>query len=202
MARAQPNQGHEAIKRLQDAGVVDTVITQNVDGLHQAAGTGNVIDLHGLSHEVICLSCGDVSDRSEFHRRLALANPDWSERQAAPAPDGDADLEEDFSAFRVTDCTRCGGIIKPNVVFFGENVPRSRVQAASAALEDSGGLLVIGSSLMVFSGFRFARQASRAGLGLAAVNLGRTRADDLLELKISALCGPVLAEAVAILSQR
>lgn len=197
MEQAQANQGHEAIRRLQESGMVNTVITQNVDGLHQAARTENVIDLHGVSHEVICLGCGRVSDRAEFHRRLARANPGWDRRRAAPAPDGDADFEEDFSTFRVSDCDRCGGVVKPNVVFFGESVPRSRVEAASAAVENSGGLLVVGSSLMVFSGFRFARQASRAGLGLAAINLGRTRADDLLELKVTAPCGPVLAEVAA-----
>lgn len=201
MQRARANQGHEAIRQLQEAGVVDTVITQNVDGLHQAAGSRNVINLHGLSHEVICLSCGDISDRADFHQRLAAENPGWVLREATPAPDGDAELEVDFSSFQVADCRRCGGLIKPNAVFFGESVPRERVDAASVAIENSGGLLVVGSSLMVFSGFRFARLASRVGLSIAAVNIGRTRADDLLDLKLAAPCGPTLADVAGALAQ-
>lgn len=195
LLQARPNAGHEAITTLQRRGIFGTVITQNVDGLHQAADTENVIDLHGRAHEVICLSCRRCLPRATFHQQLAQANPHWSERAAAPAPDGDADLEaSDFSRFEVLDCGHCGGIIKPNVVFFGENVPPQRVQRCRSAIAASGGLLVVGSSLMVFSGFRFAREANADGRPVAAVNLGRTRADELLDVKIGAPCAEVLAQ--------
>ncbi|NGO91410.1 MAG: NAD-dependent deacetylase, partial [Halomonas sp.] len=138
-------------------GRVTRLVTQNVDGLHQAAGSPDVIDLHGRLDVLTCLACGDRSPRHAFQQRLLAHNPDWAPGSAAPLPDGDADLENvDFSAFVVPPCTLCGGLLKPDVVFFGENVPRNRVDAAFAALHAADGLLVVGSSLMVYSGYRFA----------------------------------------------
>ncbi|MCH8552543.1 MAG: NAD-dependent protein deacetylase [Natronospirillum sp.] len=192
MQQAQPNAAHEALTRLQQAGLIGTVITQNVDRLHQRAGTRNVIDLHGRADEVLCMSCGYRCPRVDVHDRCSELNPDFRDFTAATAPDGDADLEADFTRFRVADCPQCAGVLKPDVVYFGDNVPRERVNQARQALENSAGLLVIGSSLMVFSGFRFCRYAEQAGLPIALLNRGRTRADDMATLKLDCAIGPVL----------
>jgi NAD-dependent SIR2 family protein deacetylase len=181
---------------LEEAGFVHHLITQNVDGLHQNAGSRRVIDLHGRLDTVLCLGCDARQSRAEFQAELHAANPRWPELTAPSAPDGDADLEEvGYGNFRVPPCPRCDGILKPDVVFFGENVPRERVDQAMEKLQEADALLVVGSSLMVWSGYRFARAAAERGLPMAAVNLGRTRADELLQLKLENRCGPALARA-------
>lgn len=191
--RARPNGAHEALARLEAEGRVEVLLTQNVDGLHQAAGSRRVIDLHGRLDEVRCLGCARRLARAAFQAELERRNPDWAAFDAADAPDGDADLDGlDFAAFEVPACDDCGGLLKPDVVFFGENVPRERVERAQAHLAAADAMLVVGSSLMVFSGYRFAREAARLGKPIAAVNLGRTRADDLLTLKIEADCANAL----------
>ena len=197
MAGAAPNAAHHALTTLQRRGRLSALVTQNVDGLHGKAGAAPVIDLHGRLDTVVCLACGVRSDRNRFQRRLTVANPQWERRTAELAPDGDADLDEtDFSGFTVPACERCGGTLKPDVVFFGENVPRARVQSAMAALAASDRMLVVGSSLTVFSGFRFAREAARLGLPIASVTLGRGRADDLLTARIALPCDQALSAAV------
>lgn len=191
--RARPNATHAALARLEAEGRVEVLLTQNVDGLHQAAGSRQVIDLHGRLDEVRCLGCERRIPRTQFQHALAARNPDWVALDAVDAPDGDADLDGlDFGAFDVPACAACGGLLKPDVVFFGENVPRERVERAQAHLAAADAMLVVGSSLMVFSGYRFAREAARLGKPMAAINLGRTRADDLLALKIERDCAETL----------
>lgn len=197
MGQARPGAAHHALAQLQAQGFVELLLTQNVDGLHQAAGSQPVIDLHGRIDTVCCMACGTRSQRAHLQDRLAALNPAWTVLHAGTAPDGDADLEgRDFGAFVVPACTACGGVLKPDVVFFGEAVPRARVDAACAALDRSDALLVAGSSLMVYSGLRFVQRAHAAGKPVAAVNLGRTRADDLLALKLAQPVGPTLAALV------
>lgn len=192
--RALPNATHHALARLEQQGRVTALLTQNVDGLHQAAGHRHVIDLHGRLNEVRCMSCDLRSPRDTFQQALVELNPDWATLDAGDAPDGDADLDgRDFSSFDVPPCPHCGGILKPDVVFFGENVPRNRVDAAITSLNEADAMLVVGSSLMVFSGYRFAAAAARDGKPIAAVNMGKTRADPLLSLKIEQSCAQVLA---------
>lgn len=184
---ARPNVCHTTLAAWEALGRLSTLVTQNVDRLHQAAGSVSVIDLHGRLDRAVCLACGDRFERAAVQRELALLNPRFAERSAAAAPDGDADLEaETFDDFRVPECPHCGGMLKPDVVFFGENVPRARVERAVAALRGADALLVVGSSLMVYSGFRFCRLAAERGTPLAAITPGRTRADALLDLKIGA----------------
>jgi len=193
IARARPNAAHRALAALEARGRCELLLTQNVDGLHQAAGSVSVIDLHGRLDRVVCLGCGRGSARADLQVRLARANPDWAALEAAAAPDGDADLDgRDFAGFDVPACEACGGLLKPDVVFFGENVPRARVDAAMAHLGRADAVLVVGSSLMVYSGLRFVHAAVRAGKPVAAVNLGRTRADDLLRFRVAAPCGEAL----------
>ncbi|WP_374499650.1 NAD-dependent protein deacetylase [Pseudoxanthomonas sp.] len=193
IAQAQPNAAHRALAALEAQGRCSQLLTQNVDGLHQAAGSSAVIDLHGRLDAVVCLGCGASSSRADVQRRLAEANPAWAGLAAGAAPDGDADLEDrDFATFQVPACDACGGMLKPDVVFFGENVPRARVDAAMARLAQADGMLVVGSSLMVYSGLRFVHAAVRAQIPVAAVNLGRTRADDLLRFRMAAPCGDAL----------
>ena len=191
--RAQPNATHAALAQLEAEDRVEVLLTQNVDRLHQRAGSANVIDLHGRLDRVRCLGCETRFDRDVHQAELAARNAEWTGLAAAAAPDGDADLDGiDFSTFDVPDCPLCGGMLKPDVVFFGENVPRERVVAASAHLANADAVLVVGSSLMVYSGFRFVKAASAAGLPIAAVTLGCTRADDLLALKIDQPCAAAL----------
>lgn len=192
--RALPNATHRALARLEQQGRVATLLTQNVDGLHQAAGQQSVIDLHGRLDEVRCMGCTHRMPREAFQRDLVQLNPAWALLDASDAPDGDADLEgRDFSSFAIPPCPQCGGIIKPDVVFFGENVPRDRVGAAVASLNAADAVLVVGSSLMVFSGYRFVAAAAKDGKPIAAVNRGRTRADPLLRLKVEQSCAEALA---------
>jgi NAD-dependent SIR2 family protein deacetylase len=191
---ARPNGAHLALARLETAGLIERLITQNVDGLHSAAGSRNVIDLHGRLETVRCMSSGHMFPRAELQRQLLDLNPSWATIEGRVAPDGDVDIEDrDYADFVVPDCPHCGGILKPDVVFFGENVPRERVELAFDAVAKAAALLVVGSSLMVYSGFRFAEAAAAAGKPIAAVNLGRTRADHLLTLKISAPADEALA---------
>lgn len=196
-SQAAPNAAHAALARLEADGRIDTVITQNVDELHARAGSRRVIDLHGRLSKVRCLGCDAVLERAAFQQALRAANPGWDARVRAFRADGDAELEENGQrAFSVPDCESCGGTLKPDVVMFGESVPRARVQDAMDAVDRADALLVTGSSLMVFSGFRFARRAHETGTPIVIVNQGRTRADDLATLKIDADCAELLPAAV------
>jgi NAD-dependent SIR2 family protein deacetylase len=191
--QAQPNSAHQALAALEAMGKTELLVTQNVDRLHQAAGSSRVIDLHGRLDLVRCLGCERRTPRGVFQAELAGHNPAWAALDAAAAPDGDAELETaDFSSFTVPGCAACGGLLKPDVVFFGENIPRERVERAYEHLARADAMLIIGSSLMVYSGYRFAQAAARQGLPIAAVNLGRTRADELLTLKLTRPCAEAL----------
>jgi NAD-dependent SIR2 family protein deacetylase len=196
--RAKPNGAHVALAELERRGRIELLVTQNVDRLHEAAGSRNVVDLHGRLDAVRCMSCEQRIPRADFQQQLLANNPAWVQLDAREAPDGDADLEgRDFSAFSVPACRYCGGTLKPDDVFFGESVPRDRVERAMRGVEDADAMLVVGSSLMVYSGFRFVQAAADAGKPVAAINLGRTRADHLLALKVSQSC----AEALSALSE-
>jgi len=193
-AAARPSAAHVALAQLERAGRIGQIVTQNVDRLHQRAGSRNVIDLHGRLDVVRCLAFNHRFDRDEFQMRLRDANPDWDVAPTRIAPDGDADLEGiDFSKFNVPACEVCGGILKPDVVFYGESVPRETTAAALAAIESAAGVLVAGSSLMVWSSFRLVRAAAARGVEVVAVNRGRTRGDNLFAFKLDRECGAVLA---------
>jgi NAD-dependent SIR2 family protein deacetylase len=193
MRRARPNEAHDALASLERRGRIAQLVTQNVDGLHQAAGSQHVIDLHGRIDTVRCLGCEQRSSRDQLQLELERRNPDFAALDAIEAPDGDADLEDvAFEAFDVPACDGCGGLLKPDVVFFGENVPAERVLRAMAAIEPCDAMLVVGSSLMIYSGYRFVAAAAEAGKPIAAINLGRTRADDLLTLKVTERCASAL----------
>ncbi|HEU5270456.1 MAG TPA: Sir2 family NAD-dependent protein deacetylase [Jatrophihabitans sp.] len=195
IVRAAPNDGHRAVAWLQQRGLLSGIITQNVDGLHQAAGAHPVIELHGGLDRVICLECKAISERDELHVRLVEVNPAAVEPIGiAVKPDGDVELDAaSVAGFRLVDCLDCGGgPLKPDVVFFGENVPADRVAACYDLLERSRLLLVLGSSLTVASGYRFVRRADRLGIGVAIVNQGGTRGDPHARLKIDAPLGQTL----------
>lgn len=193
-ALAAPNASHHALASLGRAGRLSALVTQNVDGLHQRAGSEGVIELHGGLESAICLQCGARHARAGIQQWLVDENAALRDVVAPAAADGDAHLETPlFAQFRVPACGVCAGILKPDVVFFGESVPRDRVNAARAALEASDAVLVAGSSLMVYSGYRFCVWAGEMGKPVAALNLGQTRADPLLALKVRASCGPTLA---------
>ncbi len=190
---ACPNAAHKALGLMERHGPLHRLVTQNVDGLHQRAGSLAVTDLHGRLDMVVCTACGVRLDRDMFQTRMRALNPDWLEPDGVLAPDGDADLDGvDYGRFRVPDCHCCGGLLKPDVVFFGENVPRERVGRVFEYLDASDLLLVCGSSLMVWSGYRFVRHAAARGIPVAIVNLGRTRGDGDAALKLEARCGDVL----------
>lgn len=190
---AEPNGAHAALARLERGGRVDTLITQNVDGLHESAGSRRVIDLHGRLGRVRCLGCGRAWPRAEYQQAMTSANREWHAEVFRVKPDGDAELARDRSfRFVVVPCDRCGGVVKPDVVMFGESVPRERVADAAAAVDRADAVLVVGSSLMLYSGYRFARQAHEQGKPLVIVNRGRTRADELASLKIADDCGAAL----------
>jgi NAD-dependent SIR2 family protein deacetylase len=192
--QARPNDAHHALARLEQIGKCEVLLTQNVDRLHQAAGSKDVIDLHGRLDLVRCMGCQRRIQRDEFQHAMGRLNAGWLDLDAAVAPDGDADLESvDFASFVVPACEICGGILKPDVVFFGENVPRDFVDAALGHLQKADAMLIAGSSLMVYSGFRFVQAAVRAGIPIAAVNLGRTRADEFLSFKVEDRCEDALA---------
>ncbi|WP_433549689.1 NAD-dependent protein deacetylase [Micromonospora zamorensis] len=199
IAGAAPNAGHRAVAGLQQAGLVDAVITQNVDGLHGVAGSTSVIELHGRLDEVTCLDCGNLTSREELDRRLREANPDFVARVAAVNPDGDVDLpDEQVAAFRPVDCGICGtGMLKPDVVFFGETVPPQRVARCFAAVEQARSLLVLGSSLTVMSGRRFVIRAAKRGIPVGIVNQGPTRGDAHASVCVDAPLGALLPELAA-----
>jgi NAD-dependent SIR2 family protein deacetylase len=193
-ASARPNGTHRWVVSLEESGRMTGLVTQNVDELHSLAGSRNQIELHGSNHRVICLDCRARWPREEHQAALAGCNPAWSETTPSIAPDGDAPLEGDREqSFVVADCPFCGGIVKPDVVFFGESVPRERVTQAMAWLETSDLLLVLGSSLQVWSGFRFARAAHLGGIPIVSVNIGPNRADELFTLKVEGRCSDVLS---------
>jgi NAD-dependent SIR2 family protein deacetylase len=193
---AHPNAAHRALAAFEAMDRCTALVTQNVDALHQRAGSRAVIDLHGRLDRVVCLGCGEDSARDALQTRMHGSNMGWRPRDASAAPDGDADIDAAaVEKFAPPHCEVCGGLLKPDVVFFGENVPRARYAQAVAALEAAEAMLVVGSSLMVYSGFRFARMAKERGLPLAVLNRGRTRADDLVDLKLEGECGAVLAAA-------
>lgn len=194
IARAVPNAGHRAVARLQQAGVVDGVVTQNVDGLHTAAGSRGVVELHGRLAEVVCLGCGVGVSRRELHQRLAEVNPGFAAWGSAVNPDGDVDLVDSAVArFRMVDCAQCGtGVLKPDVVFFGESVPAARVARCFAMVESARLLLVLGSSLTVMSGRRFVVRAAGLGIPVAIVNQGATRGDAYAAVTVDAPLGRVL----------
>lgn len=198
IAAAGPNAGHHAVAELQHRGAVRGIITQNVDGLHQAAGSAQVIDLHGRLDRVVCLACGRRTSRRILDRRLRAANPGWKADAHVINPDGDAVLsDERIAAFRPVDCLDCDGPLKPDVVFFGENVPRSRVETCFALTERAALLLVLGSSLTVLSGYRFVRHAARCGVPIAIINQGPTRGDVHALLTLDAPLGATLTSALA-----
>ena len=185
LARARPNAGHAAIAGLEAIGRIGSVLTQNVDGLHGEAGSHGVLELHGNIHTVTCLDCSALFPRAFIQEQLERDNPQLSGANATPLPDGDAAVEPaELASFRLPCCSCCGGVLMPNVVFFGDNVPPARTALALEGMERADALLVVGSSLMVYSGFRFCRMAQAAGKPIAAINLGRTRADEMLDIKI------------------
>jgi NAD-dependent SIR2 family protein deacetylase len=193
---ATPNAAHGALASLERLGRVTQLVTQNVDGLHQRAGSTDVIDLHGRLDRVVCLECRVVVPRSWVQAAMQSENPTFANRADRLAPDGDADLTIDCSDFDVPDCPRCRGMLKPDVVFFGDGVPRPRVQAAFDALNEADAVLIVGSSLMAYSGYRFCERARQDGKPIAAINRGRTRADALFALKIDGDCVPALSALV------
>lgn len=200
LARARPNTGHAALAALEGAGRIGPLLTQNVDGLHQQAGSKAVLELHGNIHAVFCLDCGARLPRALVQNQLLEANPLLAGAMAAPLPDGDAHIEpEALEDFRLPACTACGGALMPDVIFFGDTLPPARSALALAQMEAAEALLVVGSSLMVYSGFRFCRMAAQAGKPIAAVNLGRTRADELIALKIAQSAERLLPEVVRLL---
>jgi NAD-dependent SIR2 family protein deacetylase len=197
VARAAPNAGHRAVAELEHRGLVSGIITQNVDGLHQAGGARQVIELHGSLDRVLCLSCGQRTSRTELDERLRAANPGWAAEVTVINPDGDAVLgDEAVGRFRVVDCLRCGGLLKPDVVFFGENVPRPRVDECYALVGRAATLVVLGSSLTVMSGYRFVRQAARCGIPVVIINQGATRGDAHAIATIDAPLGRTLTTLV------
>ncbi|KPG01167.1 NAD-dependent deacetylase [Rhodopseudomonas sp. AAP120] len=192
--QARPNDTHHALARLEASGRSRMLLTQDVDRLHQAAGHREVVDLHGRLDLVRCMACSGTLRRADFQDDLIRLNAAWADLDAAALPDGDAELDhQDFSTFTVPGCPNCGGMMKPDVVFFGEAVPKDKVAMAMESLGQADAMLIVGSSLTVYSGYRFAREAARLGIPIAAVNLGRTRADDLLALKVEDRCETALA---------
>ncbi len=195
--QADPNDGHRALAALERSGRLSALITQNVDGLHEAAGSRQVVDLHGRISSVVCLDCREVTSRTELHQRLEELNPGFGRGFSSDiAPDGDA-MVGDIESFSIVPCRSCGGVLKPDVVFFGENVPKERVELCYSLVEDAEALLVAGSSLTVMSGLRFVRRAHQRGIPIAIVNRGATRGDPLATLKVDDGCSPVLAALAA-----
>jgi NAD-dependent SIR2 family protein deacetylase len=197
MGAAAPNPGHLALAALEQAGYLTDLITQNVDGLHQQAGSRRVVDLHGRVDEVICLGCGQITPRVELHRRLDEMNPGFGARlDLVSAPDGDVEFE-DTAGFKVAACLRCAGVLKPHVVFFGDSVPKPTVGHCFEVVDGAAGMLVAGSSLTVMSGLRFVRHARRRGIPIVILNRGATRGDDLADWRIDAGCSPTLTALAA-----
>ncbi|MDH3545553.1 MAG: NAD-dependent protein deacetylase [Gammaproteobacteria bacterium] len=200
-SRARPNGAHRALVELESSGKVDTLVTQNVDGLHRVAGSRRLIDLHGTLGKVRCMECDTAYERDRFQKILKRANPDWHAEVFRYKPDGDAALaESSHEDFSVPGCPACGGPVKPDVVMFGESVPTARVRRALSAIDRAAALLVVGSSLMVYSGFRIVCHASARCMPIAILNQGRTRADDFATLKIHQDCATVLPAALRLLT--
>ena len=196
IAGVSPNAGHRAVAALDRHGLLRGIITQNVDGLHQAADARTVTELHGSLHRVVCLSCWRRTPRVALEARLRAANPSWSDQADAEInPDGDVSLEE-TGGFTVVDCAECGGLLKPDVVFFGENVPKSRVASCYDLVSAAAALVVLGSSLTVMSGFRYVRHAASLGIPVVIVNQGATRGDALAVATLDAPLGETLEAAV------
>ncbi|MER7722424.1 NAD-dependent protein deacetylase [Streptomyces sp. NPDC096323] len=196
--RARPNAGHRAVAAFGQRGLLSGLITQNVDGLHQAAGSEDVVELHGSLERVVCLSCGATGLRRELAQRLEEANTGFAPVAAAINPDGDADLtDEQVGDFHVVPCTVCGGILKPDVVFFGETVPPQRVEHCRALVRDAASLLVLGSSLTVMSGLRFVRYAAEAGKPVLIVNRDLTRGDRHAVARVALPLGAALTTVAA-----
>jgi NAD-dependent SIR2 family protein deacetylase len=200
IAEARPNSGHRAVAALQDAGALSGIITQNVDGLHQAAGARDVVELHGGLSHTVCLGCSARTSRADIDMALRAANPDFDAHVAEINPDGDADLDDaHLTGFRMIDCPGCGcDLIKPDVVFFGETVPRDRVLHCYELVNTAQALLVLGSSLMVMSGLRFVMHAAKRGTPVVIVNQGPTRGDQLADVRIDAPLGEVLPALVPV----
>ncbi|MCF8558253.1 MAG: NAD-dependent protein deacetylase [Candidatus Nanopelagicales bacterium] len=199
MRDARPNAAHHAVASWQEAGVVTSVVTQNVDSLHTKAGSLEVVDLHGRLDRVVCLDCSIIESREVIAERLEAANPGWRHLTGAMNPDGDVDLTDaDVRQFTMVSCTRCGGVLKPDVVYFGETVPRDRVVDAYARVDEAQSLLVLGSSLHVYSGRRFVLRAVERGIPVAIVNQGPTRADDVVDIRIDGSLGEVLVSALSV----
>ena len=195
--RAEPNAAHIGLASLEKQVTGLVIVTQNVDGLHQRAGSSRVIDLHGTLERVVCLDCGAYFPRIDIQEYLLRHNPQLEGLSASLAPDGDAQrVGTDFTEIEIPHCDHCNGLLKPDVVFFGENVPGQRITECFDALEAADAVLVVGSSLMVYSGYRFMLKAQARNIPIAAINLGKTRADDLLSLKIERDCGETLTELV------
>lgn len=203
ISQTQPNAAHHALARLEQLGHIDLLITQNVDNLHHLAGSRRVVDLHGNLTEVICLDCAASSSRAEMQQRIAELNPNLLSVQAEQRPDGDAEVAESYyESLRIPACTRCGGTLMPDVVFFGGTVPKQRVERCLSALQQADGLLVVGSSLKVYSGYRFCLRASEWHKPIALLNPGWTRADDLAQLKIAAPAAELLNGLVNYLAEK
>ena len=193
----RPNTGHLAVAELERRGLVVGTVTQNVDGLHQAAGSRRVVDLHGRLDRVVCLDCDEMEHRDELDARLGAVNTGWAPVATASNPDGDVELPEDaLDGFTMVGCRRCGGVLKPDVVYFGENVPAARVEQAAAMVDAASCLLVLGSSLTVFSGRRFVVRAANAAIPVAIVNSGQTRGDALASVKVDGPLGATLQRLV------
>ncbi|MBK6519268.1 MAG: NAD-dependent protein deacetylase [Polyangiaceae bacterium] len=199
-SRSRPNAGHRALAELEAAGALAAIVTQNVDRLHQAAGSRDVVELHGALAEVRCLSCGSVESRDDVQHRMTLQNPTLADATGAAAPDGDAELARSIAdRFLAPECVTCSGPLKPDVVFFGGTVDKAIVDAAYERVERAEVLLVLGTSLVVYSGFRFVRRAHERGIPLAIVTLGETRADGLATLRVQGPLGEVLVETARLL---
>jgi NAD-dependent SIR2 family protein deacetylase len=200
---AEPNASHRSLAAMERAGLLSGLVTQNVDRLHHRAGHQSVIELHGALADVRCLQCHAHEDRETLQHRLLLLNPQWVERTAELAPDGDSEIPAEMvRRFVVADCLHCGGALKPDVVFFGGNVARPVVDAAYRVVDESEALLVVGSSLTVFSGYRFVRRAAEKGIAVAIVNIGESRGDSLANVRIDAPAGAVLTALADAMSAR
>lgn len=198
VALAEPNKAHFALAQLEQQGLVQLLISQNVDNLHQRAGSQKVVDLHGNLSKVVCLQCGTGVSRAEVQQRMQQENPDFAHLGVEIRPDGDANLEGDIiQQFNSPHCAVCGGELMPDVVFFGGTVPPQRVEQCMQALQNADALVVVGSSLKVYSGYRFCVRAKEWGKGLALINPGWTRADELADVKILEPCMPVLKQLLA-----
>ena len=195
VVRAKPNAAHFELARWEKTSRINLLVTQNVDSLHQRAGSENVVDLHGRLSDVVCMHCGDRTSRADLQETLIEDNPELTSFAARALPDGDADIDDyDMSTVVLPDCQKCGGMLKPDVVFFGDNVPNERVDMIYSALDKADLLLVIGSSLRVYSGYRFCKKAVELKVPIACINQGETRADELFDIKVKMAAGEALSQ--------